>query len=143
MDDSANAQKRKNPPTKKQKSGKKVKLDLPVSSPTSAPPSPNLSPPEPTAMLAPPLPLPSILPTPVNLPPSQLLPPFPPAVAALLPRVYPAPPVIEDVEPGANGDLLEGGEEELLQNALWAWYNSGYQTGLYHAAMSRIGRNEE
>lgn len=37
------------------------------------------------------------------------------------------------------GEGAKETREELLQAALWAWYNAGYQTGLYHAAVGVAG----
>lgn len=58
-----------------------------------------------------------------------------------LPRIYPAPPPIVDLDPNEENPLdghATKTSEELLQDALWSWFNAGYQTALYHAAMAGL-----
>lgn len=76
------------------------------------------------------------LPTPATFVPP---PPPPTLLTHKLPTSFPPPPPIIDVEPPAEGEGPEETPAELLQAALWAWYNAGYQTGLYHAAMGVAG----
>lgn len=124
-----------------------------------APPSPSWTPTSPNMQPSSPPPhlvlttVPAIAtasrPTPIQLPPPHLLPPssllsppstvvaLPSLAPAAAPRTYPAPPPIVDIEPGLAPSTTES-PEELLQDALWAWYNAGYQTALYHSAMGAI-----
>ncbi|KAI5481504.1 hypothetical protein MNV49_004261 [Pseudohyphozyma bogoriensis] len=66
----------------------------------------------------------------------------------LVARAYPSPPPIPEGDVdldmrNVNGRGGAGGSEdspeELLQAALWSWYNAGYQTALYHAALGAVG----
>ena len=90
--------------------------------------------------------------------PTSFIPPQLPRVSSTagLPRSFPAPPPFVELTPAelstiaeaklqdeasGNTDGDEGNQspEELLQAALWAWYNAGYQTGVYHAAVGVAG----
>lgn len=79
------------------------------------------------------------LPTPTAFIP----PPAPPSLS--LPASFPPPPPIVELSAEELAAVAEAGDEgkespeELLQAALWAWYNAGYQTGLYHAAAGVAG----
>lgn len=33
--------------------------------------------------------------------------------------------------------------EELLQSALWSWYEAGYNTAIYHQALKVVEQGEE
>lgn len=140
----------------KSAASKKAKLDAPPS-PRHTPSSPRYSPQSPQFQRALSLP-PSTLCLPATatftpeppphterlpiagpqLPsPSTFAPLPPPPSANLLHRPYPSPPPIVPLD-GSEEVELET-PEEMLQNALWAWYNAGYKTALYHAAMGVAG----
>lgn len=79
------------------------------------------------------------LPTPAAF----LPPPIPPLLVSLAARAYPNPPQM--LEP--SDDILESDEgktaEELLQSALWSWYEAGYNTAIYHQALKTVKQGEE
>ncbi|KAM0755708.1 hypothetical protein T439DRAFT_320419 [Meredithblackwellia eburnea MCA 4105] len=52
------------------------------------------------------------------------------------PTSFPSPPPLVAVSADSIVEALpERTPEELLQGALWSWYNAGYQTGIYHASL--------
>lgn len=128
-------------------SAKRVKFDAPPS-PRWCPRSPeyqrSASPPHApipalalAATLAPPLPVAGPqLPTPATFAPP--IPRFPTGTA---PRSYPSPPPIVATD-SADG-VGSGTPEELLQEALWSWFNAGYQTALYHASLGAASAMRE
>ncbi|ORY42973.1 hypothetical protein BCR35DRAFT_311236 [Leucosporidium creatinivorum] len=121
----------------------------PPSSPRYTPASPSFqralsleAPPHSIPIVAPPS-APTIAGPHLPSPSSFLPPPAPPALS--LPKSFPPPPPIVELTAEELASVAEGGDEgkespeELLQAALWAWYNAGYQTGLYHAAAGVAG----
>lgn len=77
--------------------------------------------------------------------PTTFVPPSTPSSLSLPTSFPPPPPIVELTDAELSAVAEEGAEdskespEELLQAALWAWYNAGYQTGLYHAAAGVAG----
>lgn len=67
--------------------------------------------------------------------PPAFVPPPVPTTSVIQRRVYPLPPPIVPIAQG-DADATDQTPEELLQDALWAWYHAGYATGLYHASMA-------
>lgn len=67
---------------------------------------------------------------------------------SLLPADIPSPPPLvpadADDDDGAVAEAALESDEELLQAALWAWWNAGYQQGLLvgRLGLERRGRNE-
>lgn len=47
------------------------------------------------------------------------------------------------IEPPPDSDLISTTAEEKLQNALWSWYEAGYQTALYHTALGQLRKERE
>jgi hypothetical protein len=70
--------------------------------------------------------------------PLAFVPPPVPPTSSIQHRSYPPPPPIVPIAPG-DADTTDQTPEELLQDALWAWYHAGYATGLYHASMAASG----
>ncbi|KAL8284214.1 hypothetical protein RQP46_004963 [Phenoliferia psychrophenolica] len=119
---------------------KRVKLDAPLS-PRWQPKSPEFqraASPSTEPALAPVPPPPSRRPIvgPVLPTPAAFSPPIVRALIASAPRSYPAPPPIAPIAPVEPSDEPAATPEELLQDALWSWYNAGYQTALYHASLA-------
>lgn len=101
-----------------------------ASSSSSSAPSATVSP---APSLIPPAPSPSI----------SSLPPHPLTNGSSRRRTfYPPPPPMVDLEPGTSV-TNDATVDELLQSALWSWYNVGYQTGVYHAAIEAARRRQE
>ncbi|KAK4697403.1 hypothetical protein P7C70_g8218, partial [Phenoliferia sp. Uapishka_3] len=143
----------------KTKDAKRVKFDTAVDTPSSpkwAPQSPGyqraLSPAlsEPPALSlaetstsSPSVALNPVVAEPVLPSPKSFVPSIPPLPTSITARLYPAPPSIVPVDPTDAPDAGTETPEELLQNALWSWYNAGYQTALYHASMGVAGVSNE
>lgn len=85
-----------------------------------------------------PLPLPPSLPTPSSFQPPPV--PSTSAKSLLLNRDYPEPPGL--IEPPVGSGLVEISPEEKLQNALWSWYEAGYNTALYHTALGALEKEK-
>lgn len=82
-------------------------------------------------------------PQPPSLPtPSHFQPPQAPSSSSksLLNRDYPEPPGL--IEPPSGSGLVEISPEEKLQNALWSWYEAGYNTALYHTALGALEKEK-
>ena len=117
--------------------------DTPSAHPQSSSPSPSPAPP-PTTFFAPrhkhaiaTATAGPHLPSPAELPLSTL-PSIPALSGARLPAKFPAPPPLVPLT-GEEVAQPSVAPEDLLTQALWAWYAAGYQTGLYHAAVGVAG----